>query len=124
MHRNSDGVFDLYLNEVAKTADYTILPADNGTLFTNAGAAGAVVFTLPAIAKGYFLGFFVVANQNVTVASAGSNDNIVVINDAAADSVAFSTNNEKIGGYVELFTSLAGDKWYVRKYCSNTLTVV
>lgn len=31
----------------AKTADYTVLAGDSGTIFTNGGAAGLVVFTLP-----------------------------------------------------------------------------
>lgn len=122
MHRNSDGVFDLYFNEVAKTADYTIVPGDNGTLFTNGGAAGAVVFTLPALKNGYFFGFLVTADQSVTIASAAGDD-IVTFNDAAADSLAFSTAGEKLGGHVDVFSNLAGDKWYVKRHSQNTITV-
>lgn len=108
--------------EVAKTANYTVLPSDNGKLFTNTGASGAVTFTLPTRAAGYKLGFFVVADQNVTVSSAAGDD-MVTVNDASADSVAFSTSNEKIGAYVVLFTNAAGTKWYVDKRCPNSMTV-
>jgi len=83
---------------VAKTANYTITDADNGTLFTNSGAAGAVNFTLPVTPKrGLRYDFFVVANQNVTL-TAGTVDTLVVYNDAAADSVALSTAGNLIGG--------------------------
>lgn len=34
----------------AKTADYTVLAGDSGTVFTNSGAAGDVTLTLPASA--------------------------------------------------------------------------
>lgn len=97
---------------VAKTSDYTVTAADNGTLFTNGGASGAVVFTLPTIAKGLRYRFFVEADQNVTV-TAGTADTLVVFNDAAADSIAFSTSSEKIGGSVEVVANAAATKWLV-----------
>lgn len=87
---------------VAKTANYTVTTADTDVLFTNRGAAGAVNFTLPANArKGLRYGFFVVADQNVTV-TAGTADTMVVFNDAAADSIAFSTSSERIGAMIEI----------------------
>ena len=87
---------------VAKTANYTVTTADVDTLFTNRGAAGAVTFTLPANArKGLRFGFFIVADQNVTV-TAGTADTMVVFNDNAADSIAFSTASEKVGAMIEV----------------------
>lgn len=83
----------------AKTADYTLTAADGGKTFTNRGAAGAVNFTLPTtgeVESGWWAEFYVVANQTVTV-TAGTADTMVTFNDAAADSVAFSTASEKIG---------------------------
>lgn len=76
----------------AKTADYTIKPRDCGKLFTNRGAAGTVVFTLPKInsantMKGFNVEFFTVAAQIVRVTSDPA-DSMVVTADAAADSVA------------------------------------
>jgi hypothetical protein len=99
---------------VAKTADYTIDPAvdPSGTVFTNRGAAGAVVFTLPAARAalaGFVYTFKVHANQNVTVAS-NPVDTLVTLNDAAADSLAASTTNEKIGAEIRAFCD--GTSWF------------
>lgn len=42
---------------VPKTADYTILPADTGTVFTNLGAGAKVTFTLPTPKGGEWFTF-------------------------------------------------------------------
>jgi len=109
LYRWGDGT----LREVAKTTSYTVVASDAGTLFTNTGASGAVTFTLPAIAAG--LGpfeFLTVADQNVTVASA-EGSNMVVLNNASASSVAFTTSSQKIGSHVRIFANAAGTKWLV-----------
>lgn len=86
-----------------KTADYTVTAADSGTIFHTAGATAAVNFTLPAISAGPFrFAFLVGADQNLTVTAATA-DTIITFNDVAADSVAFSTSSEKIGGSIEVF---------------------
>jgi len=112
-------------NVVAKTASYTVVAADHGTLFTNRGATGAVTFTLPATASvGLRYGFYVVADQNVIVAS-GTADTLVVHNDATADSIAFQTASEKIGGMVEVIGD--GTGWLTRVslgFESQTVTIV
>lgn len=98
-------------NVIAKTADYTVTTADQGVLFTNRGAAGAVNFTLPATAyKGFRVGFYAVANQNLVV-TAGTADTMVAFNDAAADSVAFQTSSEIVGGMFEVIGD--GTGWLV-----------
>jgi len=85
---------------VAKTADYTVTAADNGTLFTNRGAVAAVNFTLPVTpTKGLVYYFYAAANQALTV-TAGTADTLVAFNDIAADSIAFSTAGEIVGGSV------------------------
>lgn len=100
------GVFDaaggLKVNVRAKTADYTILPANDPsfTIFTNRGAAGAVNFTLPAPSgalEGVVYFFLGVADQNILVVAA-TVDTLLALNDVAADSVAMSTAGGKIGG--------------------------
>lgn len=116
-------VYMHWVRETAKTADYTITAADNGTLFTNTGASGAVVFTLPTKAAGLVYHFKVIADQTVTVASAGSADDLVTFNDAGSDSVAFSTSGEKIGASIRVYCNAAASKWYVDKLCSHTMTV-
>lgn len=52
---------------VAKTADYTVLAADMGKIFTNSGASGTVVLTLPSAAsvRGNVVGGAVLAAQIV-----------------------------------------------------------
>lgn len=102
----------------AKTADYTVLEGDNNVLFTTRGAGGAVNFTLPATPKlGLHYGFFNVENQNLTV-TAGTADTMVVINDKAADSAAFSTASLKIGGMFEVFGD--GTGWLTRVSAGQT----
>jgi hypothetical protein len=87
-------------NVVAKTANYTILPSDKiGTLFTNRGAAGAVTFTLPgatAVPAGTWYLVLGIAGQNMSVVTA-TVDTLVVLNDAAADSLTVSTAGQLIG---------------------------
>jgi len=109
-----------WLNIVAKTADYTVSEVlDNNVLFTNGGAAGAVVFTLPATAKkGLRYGFYVAANQTVTV-TAGTADTLIAVNDIAADSIAFSTANEKTGSFVEILGD--GAKWMSLMHLPNVV---
>ena len=115
--------------EVAKTANYQVLVTDNNTLFTNTGAGAAVVFTLPAIAAGLCFEFLAVADFAITVASLAGSD-LVWINDAAANSLAFSTSGEIIGGWLRVQANAAGTKWYVSNQSTgvngtggNTITV-
>ena len=93
-----------YPRIVAKTASYTVLRTESGTYFTTTGATAAINFTLPAISTGpWIFEFFNGADQNLTVTS-GTADTIVTFNDLTADSVAFSTSAEKIGGHIIAFT--------------------
>lgn len=108
---------------VAKTADYTVTSADNNRIFTNRGAAGAVNFTLPTIAKGLRYRFFVEADQTVTVTSATA-DTLVVFNDAAADSIAASTAGEKIGWACEVIANDNATKWLVFEMIHDAATSV
>ena len=103
---------------VAKTTDYTVTEADHDTMFTTRGAAGAVNFTLPVTAeKGLHYRFVNVADQDMTV-TAGTADTMVTANDAAADSVAFSTGTEKIGGSFDVFGD--GTSWLVITHLPQT----
>lgn len=88
---------------VAKTASYTVLDKEFGTTFTNRGATAAVTFTLPAITSipaGWWATFYGVSAYGFVVASNGSNDNIVALNDATADSVTCTTTSRIIGAVV------------------------
>jgi hypothetical protein len=94
-----------------KTAAYQVTKEDNGTIFLTTGATAAVVFTLPPISDGPFWFLFVnTADVDMTV-TAKVADTLITYNDLAADSIAFSTSSEKIGGAVEVIcdgTSLIG----------------
>lgn len=107
-----------------KTAAYTVVANDNYTLFDNVGATAAVTFTLPALANGYLFGFRAQADQTITVAS-NEGDNMIAFNDASADSVAFSTSGEKIGGVFRVYTNPGATKWIVENVSAgaNTVTV-
>ena len=108
----------------SKTAAYTVVANDNYTLFDNVGATGAVTFTLPALANGYLFGFRAQADFTITIASA-EGDNMVALNDASADSVAFSTASGIIGGMVWVYTNPGATKWIVENHSAgaNTVTV-
>lgn len=110
---------------VAKTADYTVTNADRNVKFTNSGASGTVVFTLPSTAAlGLEYWFGVVADQTVTV-TAGTADTLIAYNDVAADSISFGTSSEKVGGMVHIYGD--GSKWVAELslgFESQTVTIV
>ncbi len=84
---------------VTKTAAYTVLARETGTWFLTTGATAAVTFTLPGITNTFIFFFVAVADIGMVVASAAA-DTLLTFNDAAADSVAFSTSSEIMGGFV------------------------
>ena len=107
-----------------KTAAYTMKPDDVGTLFTNYGASGAVTLTTPKFTQiwdGWMCWVFVAADQSVTV-TAGDVDTVCAFNDAAADSVAFSTASKKVGGGLMCVADVTNSKWYFLPYIYNTAT--
>jgi hypothetical protein len=93
---------------VAKTANYTILKGDAGTIFTNSGAGGAVTFTLPAVTAGMKFNFIVVAAQTLTVQAAGT----AKINNSAAAGTYAAAGSQAGVGNVEVFSD--GVNWFVR----------
>jgi len=107
---------------VSKTASYTVTPGDFGTVLTTRGAGGAITFTLPAASstnKGEWVLFISVADQNLIVA--GADEGLVVINDLTADSIAFQTSSEKIGGAFMAISD--GTSWFVVPTATETQTV-
>lgn len=85
-----------------KTSNYTVKASESGTVFLAAGTA-AVTFTLPPIDDGpFYFKFINAVDQNMVVA-ANTADTMITFNDVAADSVAFQTASEKIGGTVEVY---------------------
>lgn len=109
---------------VAVTASTTLTNGDLGKTITNRGATGSVTITLPTPSgdnKGGEIRVRVVADQTVIV-NCATNDLIVIFNDAAADSVAWQTSSEKIGGG-GMFES-DGTNWFFSNLSggANTIT--
>jgi hypothetical protein len=103
-----------------KSANYTVVAADNGLLFL---ATAAVTFTLPAKANGLAFRFVQSADANLVIQ--GSSD-IIALNNAAASSVTFGTAGQKIGSQVLvecLYTNTATLKWLVTNLGATTPTV-
>ena len=99
---DADGYFTLIAIKryVVKTAAYTVLETESGTCFLTTGATAAFTFTLPAISTGpWHFEFIAVADFGMTVAAA-TVDTMLTFNDAAADSVAFSTASEIMGARI------------------------
>lgn len=115
-----------YSRVVAKTADYTLKPDvdQSGTVFTNRGATGTVIFTLPTPGtrcKGWFYKFLGIADFTIRVDTPVA-DTMITFNDIAADRVSLQTGGQLIGGELELFCD--GTSWIAR-CCSvgHTMTV-
>jgi len=109
----------------AKTADYTVTAEESGVLFTNRGAGSAITFTLPAVTNlpiGTRYEFYGVSTTGFTVASNGSADNILTLNDIAADSITCTSTSKIIGASVAVIWD--GVKWLARQASvGNTYTV-
>lgn len=105
---------------IAKTGDYTVLSTDNNTIFTTTGAAGAVNFTLPTLARGLRFRFFNTVDQNMVITG---DNNIVALHDAAASTLTFSTSSQKIGACVEVVANEAGTKWLAFVGAGATVTI-
>jgi len=104
----------------AKTANYTLTPADNGILFTNEGATGSVTFTLPtpsAKLRGVWYEFFVIADYALVLSCT---EGIVADDNASADSVSYATTDEMIGGSFEAVCT--GTLWLVKASAYDTMT--
>lgn len=117
------GGFLPYANEIAKTASYTVTVAENGTLYTNSGATGAITFTLPTVAPGLLYAFRCIADQNILVTSTAAN--IVTFNNAAATTIALQTVGSRIGGELIFRTNMAGTLWFqgTDSAAANAITI-
>ena len=109
----------------AKTAAYTVTAAESGVIFTNRGATAAITFTLPAV-SGLPIGtdytFYGVSASGFTVASNGSSDNILSLNDAGADSITCTTASKILGASVHVVWD--GTNWLAtQRSVGNTYTV-
>jgi hypothetical protein len=85
---------------ITRTVTGPILATENGATFNCEGAA-ARTLTLPTIASGLSYRFVNGVNQNLIIAGAA---NIVALNNAAANSITFSTAGQLIGATVSVYS--------------------
>jgi hypothetical protein len=103
-----------------KSANYTVTATDNGLLFL---ATAAVTFTLPTKQNGLAYRFAQTADANLVISGGGS---IIHKGNASANTVTFSTANEKIGSHVLVecvYTAAATLKWLVSNVGGTTASV-
>lgn len=110
-----------WVNQLSLTGNHTITPRQNGFLFDNAGATGSVTFTLPSIRPGYYFGFFVHTDQNVTIASA--TPVMMVSGIPNAISVSFDVPSERVGSLLHVYSNSEGTYWIVELLTDNAYTV-
>lgn len=107
----SDVTFNTLVSKrtiTAKTADFTVTTATTGTVvFTNTGAGGAVVFTLPTAAAGLTYTFYVDAAQTLEVLAGASTTIRVGGNVSGA---AGNITNAVLGGSVTL-VAISTTQW-------------
>lgn len=98
----------------------TVTADDSGLLFINREDAGTVTYTLPASAScaGKWFWFINMADVDMTL-TAGTVDTMVTKNNAAADSVTFTTDTELIGASA----LVVGDGTYVYVFAMGDCTM-
>lgn len=109
---------------LAKTASYQVLTTDFDTLLTNRGATAAITFTLPPVVDlpvGWHCSFYGISATGFVVASSGSADNIVALNDAGADSLTMTTTSLIIGAALDVVWD--GTSWLTYRHAGNTFAV-
>ena len=80
-----------------KTASFTVTEADSGKIFLIYGATAAVVVTLPSVGSVFSVHIVNLSDVDCTVQSVIA-DTLITYADLTADSAAFATSSEKIGG--------------------------
>lgn len=99
----------------AKTADYTVVADDdNGKTFSTAGAAGTVVFALPAATVGQWFRFYVGAVQELRIDPNGT-ETIALPSTGAQGAAGKYLTANAIGEGVEIECVVAGS-WAARSY--------
>ncbi len=98
----------------AKTADYTVTPADIGKTFTNEGATTAVTFGLPAATVGLWYRFSVQAAQELRIDPDGTETIALPSTGAQSAAGKYITANAD-GEFVEIQCVVAGS-WQVNAY--------
>ena len=103
-----------------KSANYTVVAADNGLLFL---ATAAVTFTLPTKQNGLAFRFAQTADADLVISGLAD---VIHKGNAAANTVTFNTAGQKIGSHVLvecLYTAAGTLRWLVTNLGGTTATV-
>jgi hypothetical protein len=105
-----------------KTANYAVVAdSDNGKVFTNAGAGGAITFALPAATVGQRYSFAVGAAQELRIDPNGT-ETIALPSTGAQSAAGAYIVADAVGEYVEIVCVVAGD-WNVTTYIGTWTAV-
>lgn len=111
---------------IPKVTDYTVVAADQGSLFI--ASAADCKFTLPTLAVGLTFDFLMVANFELTVTAADGEPDTIIYNTATAElctSLIWSTANEQIGARCRMLaipTATGVLRWAVEVLTGFTVT--
>lgn len=95
------------LNVITKTANYTVLVNENGSVYTTTGASGTVVFTLPAATVGLSYKFYVNAAFELRIDPDGTETISLPSTGAPGAAGKYLTANA-VGESVEIACIVAG----------------
>jgi len=93
----------------AKTSDDTITVGESNTVFTNEGATGTVILTLPSAVAGLTYEFYIQANETFTI-TAATGDTIRVTNQVSVTGGTISRN--RVGNLVKM-VAINSTEWVV-----------
>lgn len=94
-------------NVIAKAANYTVKLSENGSIFTNTGAAGAITFALPPATPGLNYGFSVAVAQELRIDPNGT-ETISLPSDGVPGAAGKYLTANAIGETVNLVCVTAG----------------
>ena len=95
----------LPLIKAQATATRAVLASESGVRFTTRGATAAVTFTLPAVTNlpiGTEYTFHSTSAYGMVIASNGSLNNILTLNNATGNSITCTTTSKIIGAVVHV----------------------
>jgi Tol biopolymer transport system component len=116
---HTNGTIELPI--AVKTADATLTRSDSGKIITTYGDGDDIEITLPtAKYKGFFC-LIVQSTDNELKVTAGTADTLITHNDAAADSVSFTSASNQIGQAVLILCD--GNAYYALQVTAGTFTV-
>lgn len=116
------GAFTPWSQEVNKTAAYTVLNTDSGTLFTT-GGAGNITFTLPTLVNGVNCAWWFWNLQNNQMAITAPANKLVADGNATGTTATYSTASHMIGSAAFVCMNAAGTFYYSFNVGGTTVTI-